>query len=203
MIADRLVVSQHRAQILRPFSATESSEHLQLLFSVERRPQRLDFTFELRGTADLEALVIPAAGEASHRRRRDGLWNHTCFEVFVAAADRSSYLELNLSPSGDWNAYAFERYRVGGNPVEGVSPPLLGAERSSSGPSFAWHGSLRGDSERRPSAGELHELLNAPSLLMGATAVLEYTSGARAHWALVHAGTKPDFHLRESFLLAL
>ena len=41
------------------------------------------------------------------------------------------------------------------------------------------------------------------SLDLGASAVLEYTDGRRGYWALVHAGDKPDFHLRKSFVLRL
>ena len=44
-------------------------------------------------------------------QRLDGLWNTTCFEAFYATpgiyARRTAYTELNLSPSGNFNAYAF------------------------------------------------------------------------------------------------
>ena len=58
--------------------------------------------------ADLERLRIP-------RRRKprfaDGLWRHTCFEVFVARKGSRSYREYNYSPSGEWAAYEFSSYR--------------------------------------------------------------------------------------------
>ena len=49
--------------------------------------------------------------------RTDGLWRHTCFEAFIAAAVRPEYWEYNLSPSGAWAAYHFTGYRAGMEPL--------------------------------------------------------------------------------------
>src|SRR6266540_2290297 len=53
---------------------------------------------------------IPAPGPA---RIGWKLWRHTCCEVFVRAKGADSYHEFNFSPSGEWTAYAFSRYREG------------------------------------------------------------------------------------------
>ena len=43
----------------------------------------------------------------------DNLWQHTCCEAFVSAADDGDgYLEFNFSPSGCWAIYQFDAYRV-------------------------------------------------------------------------------------------
>lgn len=44
-------------------------------------------------------------------RRADGLWQATCFELFVLDPRSGAYLEYNMSPSGCWAAYAFDGYR--------------------------------------------------------------------------------------------
>lgn len=50
---------------------------------------------------------LPAAGHP----RRDFLWEKTCFEVFIGVKDEDFYREINLSDSGEWQAYQFEEYR--------------------------------------------------------------------------------------------
>src|SRR5262245_16977310 len=41
----------------------------------------------------------------------DGLWQHTCFEAFIAARDSPAYWEFNFSPSSEWAVYQFRGYR--------------------------------------------------------------------------------------------
>jgi len=194
------ILAAHVAQALRPFQA-QAQRALKLVFNVERRRHSLDFTFVLSGRrpVDLQALAMPEAQEPRLRQRRDELWKNTCFEIFVGSADEPSYIEMNLSPSGDWNVYAFDQYRTAMRPAQDPHPPLLRFERTQVGDVYEWHGSLR----PADSSGELRQLLNSPGLVMGATAVLEYKTGEREYWALVHAGQQPDFHLRESFRLPL
>jgi hypothetical protein len=200
------IMAAHRAQALRPFQSP-ALRPLKLVFNVERLRDRLDFSFVLSGRvpADIESLVMPKVREPLLRKRQDELWKSTCLEVFVASVDRDSYLEINLSPSGDWNVYAFDKYRAGMRPASDPHPPMLRVEPSVSGDSLTWHGALRLQELGRTVdlAGELSEILSSPGLVTGATAVLEYKSGEREYWALAHAGKQPDFHLRESFRLPL
>ena len=44
--------------------------------------------------------------------RRDYLWQHTCFELFVGIKNKSLYREINLSPADIWNCYGFDDYRT-------------------------------------------------------------------------------------------
>src|SRR5574341_1811973 len=77
--------------------------------SVERNPQgvlRVAFTLE----GEIDRLRIPPARTP---RAGERLWEHTCCEAFVARHGRAGYREFNLSPCGEWAAYAFERYREG------------------------------------------------------------------------------------------
>ncbi|MFO7276731.1 MAG: DOMON-like domain-containing protein [Pseudomonadota bacterium] len=146
----------------------------------------LRLRYAVRG--DLESLSIPAPCEP---RRADGLWRHTCFEVFVRT-EGPGYLELNLSPSGEWAAYAFEDYRQGMAPAELSAVPRIDVRRNAD--------TLVVDA--------LVRLPSAPRLAMGMmrlalAAVLEARDGRISYWALRHASGKPDFHHVESFALRL
>jgi hypothetical protein len=43
----------------------------------------------------------------------DGLWKHTCFEVFLRDPAGIGYAEFNFSPSTEYAGYGFTRYREG------------------------------------------------------------------------------------------
>lgn len=140
--------------------------------------------------ADLTRLALPAwrAGE-----RRDELWRHTCFEVFVSAAEGSGYCEFNLSPGGDWAAYQFADYRRGMTPAPLRTPPAVQVHAHPG--SLALSATLELDG--------LAALGRAPQLRLALAAVLEDEQGALSYWALMHPPGKPDFHHRAAFALKL
>ncbi len=147
----------------------------------------LEVQFELRG--DLASIVLPPAGAPD---RLDGLWRHTCCEVFLGHAGGPDYLEYNLSPSGAWAAYAFSAYRVPAA-VPTVEVPPIRLTRTDGG--------LRLDAglERRVLA-----LLGDPAVLeVGLTAVVEHRAGGLSHYALHHPIDRPDFHDARGFVLRL
>ena len=146
---------------------------------------------------DLEGLVLPEP--TASRKRKDELWKTTCLELFVGGIDRKAYVEMNLSPCGDWNIYAFDAYREGMRAVQAAREPLVKRELSTAKDLLTWSGVLAS----AEAGDELGSILTSPGLVLGATAVLEYRTGTREYWALAHAGDKPDFHLRESFRLRL
>lgn len=195
------ILAFHHLQSLKPFESSSGSSAIQLRFSVGRHAVNgIDFSFTLSGdtSEDLSGLVLPEVKPEASRERRDELWKHTCLEIFVGPEEgEETYLELNLAPTGDWNLYAFDSYRAGMRPAPYPSSPLVAFERSLLGHGLTWKGRLA------PSVGDVDHILSAQSLVMGATAVLEYQNGAREYWALEHSGTKPDFHLRQSFRLRL
>jgi hypothetical protein len=148
----------------------------------------LELTFSLNG--DLSRLRIPPPRDP---RRADGLWQHTCFEVFIAEKRQQSYWEFNFSPSGEWAAYAFKSYRDGGP----IADDRLGPEirvRSAAN-SFELEACVRLD--RLPLA------LTGTSLRLGLSAVIEENDGTLSYWALKHPPGKPDFHHPGSFALEL
>lgn len=142
---------------------------------------------EYRLTAELRALRVPAAAAAA---RRDGLWRHTCFEVFFAPDQGVGYREFNFSPSGDWAAYDFRAPREGMVPSDLSRPPRI--DRAE-----------RGDELRLSASIAAADLRSAGTLRVGLTAVIEDASGARAYFALAHPRAEPDFHDPGGFTLRL
>jgi hypothetical protein len=69
-----------------------------------------------------KVLVPPFTG----RRRSDGLWQDTCFEMFVQPSGGAAYAEFNFSPSEAWAAYGFE-FHLACDGEHGVAQ-FLGAE---------------------------------------------------------------------------
>jgi hypothetical protein len=110
--------------------------------------------------------------------RRDGLWQSTCFELFLKVPGQEAYREWNFSPSGDWAAYDFTTERTGMSPSEIANPPYIRVEDN-----LTWWGV--GATISVPS--DLH-------LVAAISAVLEDAEGRRTYWALHHPRPEPDFH---------
>ena len=147
---------------------------------------RLQLEWSLTG--NLEELAIPRRSASC---RADRLWEHTCFEAFVAPGSGSSYYELNFAPSTRWAAYAFDGYRQGMRPLELAEPPSVKVVTAAN--------------ELRVTAGiELGGLADAPwPWRIGLTAVVEDRAGGRAYYALLHPRDKPDFHDAAAFTVIL
>ena len=148
----------------------------------------LAITYFLKG--DIARLRIPSRRSP---RRADRLWQHTCFEVFLAVNGQLIYYEFNFSPSGEWAAYAFKGYLDGG-PLEddGLHPEI--AVRSAAN-SFELEALVRLD--------RFLSITPQMPLRLGLSAVIEANDGTLSHWALKHPPGKPDFHHPDSFVLEL
>lgn len=172
--------------IRHPHSAATPASAIEI--NVSREESALALTYILRG--DMKRLSLP---EPVAPARGDGLWQHTCFEAFVCNAVSSKYCEFNLSPSRQWAAYRFDRYREGMAAEAGVHDPRIHVQS---------HGS-----EFRLSA--YLELSGIPALQgndawrLGLSAIIEEESGGKSWWALAHPPGKPDFHHPDSFTLEL
>src|SRR5687767_11508528 len=139
----------------------------------------LAVTYCLEG--DLERVRIPEPRPPSIAAR---LWEHTCCEIFITREGVPAYHEFNFSPSGEWAAYAFERYREGA-PIRVVDPRI----------------------SIRLSAGELRlgaSIAVEPGKhFVALCVVVEAAGGALSYWALRHPPGKPDFHHAAGFALEL
>ena len=143
--------------------------------------------FHLAG--QVEALRVPAPRAPA---RVDGLWRHTCFEVFIGHEAFPEYLEFNFSPSGEWAAYGFRGYRDGMRPFESRTAPDIVAR-------------IGADTLDLAATADLREFLEteAGALRLGVTAVIEDQAGGLSYWALKHPSDKPDFHDANGFIIDL
>ncbi|APD48890.1 DOMON-like domain-containing protein [Synechococcus sp. CS-602] len=176
---------QHRS--LHPFEASADAEAFSLEAWISRFPGRLQIRYRLAGPMD-QLVLPPPAGQP---RRRDQLWQSTCFEAFVAHAGQPAYWEVNLSPSGDWNVYRLAGYRAGLEAETGCRSVVSEVKRQ---PGLL---SVDLSLDLAPWFGE------AQALDMAVTAVLEHKGETLSYWALAHAGPEADFHDRRGFLLQL
>lgn len=124
------------------------------------------------------------------KTRQDNLWQHSCFELFVASADTAQYWEFNCSPAGHWNVYRFEGYRQGMATELAFTALPFQVTQTPSTLSLELTFSLK----------EL--ALTAQPLHLSITAVLESQQDELSYWALTHPGPEADFHRRDSFILA-
>ena len=165
----------------------------QVVYGIEahvRRTGNETFKVTYALTGDITRLRIPPPGPP---RRAEGLWQHTCFEVFIAEKGQLTYYEFNFSPSGEWAAYEFKGYRDGGSIADdGLDPKI--ALRSAAN-SLELEAIVRLD--------RLQASSSQTPLRMGLSTVIEETDGAFSYWALKHRPGKPDFHHPDSFALEL
>lgn len=155
---------------------------------VRRKPAgELAVTYVLEG--DLERLLVPAPRPP---RAADGLWRHTCCEIFIARKGEPAYHEFNLSPSGEWAAYAFDRYRAP-RAAASMPAPELAVRKAA--------GRLELDAVIR--LDQLSATHRSAALALALSAVIEDSRGALSYWALKHPPGKPDFHRAEGFALEL
>ncbi len=134
---------------------------------------------------ELETLVLP---DEIDRERADGLWQTTCFELFLRDPGEAGYLEFNFSPSYQWAAYRFRVYRAGMTEWPILAPEIY---CDMSDTHFALEVTL-----------SLPEILNAP-VEASLSAVIHERGDIKSYWALKHPAGKPDFHHRDCFALKL
>jgi hypothetical protein len=130
--------------------------------------------------AALEQLELP--GPSEQPGRRDGLWQTTCFELFLRVPGGHAYCEFNFSPSADWAAYAFSDTRTGQTDLALPEAPQI-------------------FSDARETHFALEVIVTLPDMLRGTgldgalSAVIAEAVGPVSYWALHHPDpAKPDFH---------
>jgi hypothetical protein len=173
--------------ILYPFSQTNRLSDILISGTIIRHAGMLKITFILSDPLNL--IIIPAPAKKPLRKNR--LWEQTCFEFFIKTKDADPYWEFNLSPSGDWNIYRFEKYRTG-----------MAEETAFSTLPFR----VTHPSDSLKMILEININIFFPPdqpLNVGISAVIKNNHGEITYWALAHPGPKPDFHLKDSFCLGL
>ncbi|QNQ11527.1 DOMON-like domain-containing protein [Sphingomonas alpina] len=154
------------------------------------RPSRdlLTLHYHVAGAIDAVLWPVPIAPAFT-----DNLWQHSCFEAFIAPGAGDDYTELNASPSGGWAIYEFDGYRDG-----------MRNSQTAQYENEGWR--------MAPDAAELTVSLTLPLLAdgtvwqVGLTAVIEAKDGTKSFWALTHptdTSEIPDFHNRDCFTAEL
>ncbi len=135
---------------------------------------------------DAYSLMLPEVDEPT---RSDGLWQTTCFELFVRRPDGEAYFEYNFSPSTEWQVYRFSGYRSG-MAEEMLRCPKITCDFSET--HFALNVEL-----------VLPDCWHQGSYMLGLSSVIEEVDGSKSYWALAHPPGKPDFHHKDCFALQL
>jgi len=176
-----------RSFTLRPFLPAPRLPALEIVGTISRHGQALSLGYELKG--DLAAVMIPEP--AAKPTRRPGLWEATCFELFLAPRNSRGYWEFNLSPGGHWNVYSFEAYRQGMLEEQGFASLPFSVQSSF-------------DSWRLALEVDLTPIISpAQDLDAALSAIITGKHGEVTYWALTHPGEQPDFHRRDSFIIEL
>ena len=147
----------------------------------------LRMTFRLDG--DIPRVRVPLPGVP---RIATQLWQHTCFEAFIAVDGQVAYHEFNFAPSGEWAAYGFRGYRNGGPLANETMRPHIAVRSTGS--------RLELDALVRLDA--LSAIHPNASIRIGLSAVIEACDGL-SYWSIHHPADKPDFHNADGFALLL
>jgi hypothetical protein len=151
------------------------------------RPAGLVVRFAAQGRTS-DVVCPPAQTNA----RADGLWRSTCFEIFLRAPSETGYCEFNFSPSTEWAAYGFSKYREGMRDLA-IAAPAIAVTSNDSELALQVEIDLRG----------VPDLSSDSHWRLGLSAVIEETNGRISYWALRHPPGKPDFHHPDCFALEL
>ncbi|HEY0084307.1 MAG TPA: DOMON-like domain-containing protein [Allosphingosinicella sp.] len=152
---------------------------LEVDIDVDANEITVDFRAEPRDT-----VLMPASRGGG---RQDGLWETTCFELFIRPNSGEAYFEFNFAPTAEWAAYRFSGYRQGMEPLPTPLGFYIGA--------YPWAEvdlvSVDLDFGFLPDGGAR----------LGVCAVIDEVSGCRSYWALAHGPGEPDFHNEACFAL--
>ncbi len=171
---------------LFPFGLVFDPAILELSVTVLRDEQQMMLRYSLFD--DQAQVLIPTSNSSS---RQHNLWKATCFEFFIAVQNSRKYWEFNLSPSGDWNVYRFDDYRVGMQEEIAFTSLPFEVETRSKQTSLTIELDLNAIAQ------------SSQTLDIGVAAVIQHLDRSLTYWAIEHCGAEADFHLRNSFVLRL
>lgn len=168
---------------LLPFSP---ENHINIEATIARGDNILNLNFTITGTIK----DISFDKFSNSPERKWNLWEHTCFEMFIASTETSDYFEFNFSPSGNWNVFHLDDLRLGikEHPHIRITihPPLIETNSYSQSIEIV----------------DQNEILKHYKQI-GITAITKEKEVAK-YWSILHPKKDiPDFHTRESFCLKL
>ena len=122
--------------------------------------------------------------------RRLRLWQQTCFELLWGPFQHPNYWELNASPTGDWNVFAFTGYRRGMAEESRITAVELSTQRRPHGLSLSC-------------TVPITNLEHPGPYRLTPAAIIRLADGQRTFWATHHPDEAPDFHHPLSFTLTV
>jgi hypothetical protein len=182
-----MTIERSAALTCHPSSARP--EPVRKIEALARRSASAELWFTYRLDGDIGRIRIPPP---SVPRIATRLWQHTCFEAFIAVQGQPAYHEFNFAPSGEWAAYAFSNYRSGRALGDEMIRPQIAVRSSNSRLEVDTLVRLNRLSAAHPRA----------SLCIGLSAVIETGEGL-SYWSLRHPAGKPDFHDADGFAMLL
>lgn len=169
---------------LKPFETPPAPFSLIVDSLIEKSELHLNFVL----TGDIKTLNLPRPSETP--RRVEGLYHHTCFEVFIKRGKR--YLEWNFSLAGHWCLFLFDDYRKQSNFNIQLDSSFFTVDQISQSPKVA-------NLKVSIPLAKL-EFLGTEPFQLGLSAVIEHPKGILSYWALEHRDKKPNFHHPDSFI---
>jgi hypothetical protein len=155
---------------------------------IRRTSGELELGFRLDGKLSRICLT-PGGGPPDHTE----LWQHTCFEAFIAIDGQAAYHEFNFAPSREWRAHAFRAYRDPVPSTNELRSPIVAVNAADE----------RLELDALIALADLSAIHPRSLLRLGLSAVIESRNGSLSYWALRHPPGRPDFHHADAFALCL
>ncbi|MFA6238695.1 MAG: hypothetical protein WC635_15275 [Bacteriovorax sp.] len=146
----------------------------------------LFISYRIRAGFDL----IDCGSGTPKKERITGLWEKTCFELFVKN-ESGQYVEFNFSPNFEWNCFYFNKKGDALSEWSKMRAPATDILFSED--HFLHFSVIKKDLFPDGFFDSEH------SLSVGITAVIKEKTGALSYWALSHADSRPNFHHFDSF----
>ncbi|MBK25551.1 MAG: hypothetical protein CME70_16260 [Halobacteriovorax sp.] len=150
----------------------------------------LKVAFELKG--DLSNILLPKP--LVNPSRVIGLWESTCFEMFVKNSSGDEYFEFNVSSAYNWNLFYFPSIKARLKEYTNISNLAVSAVKKEDSFCLKFWIAL----DKFPSG-----FWESDNMKIGLTAVIENKTGPLSYWALAHKEDKPNFHHMDSFIFEL
>lgn len=182
---------------LKPFIRSTTPESLAQDISV-----MADLSLMTANTAEIYFKWMDPKGEiilpeANHGERVIGLWESTCFEVFIQPVADSQpqfvqnlkepvrYYETNFSTTKSWNVFGFTDYRTPASPTELAEARILSYDVQKSQMKIVLQ--VAGADWRK--------------VRISLCAVIATRSYGKSYWSFKHADDKANFHHFDSFII--
>ena len=134
--------------------------------------------------SDPEDLIKFSYSNDQSPRRAFGLWEKTCFEIFLKKLNSNEYIEFNFSADMEWSCFHFDDYKEGMKDYQGAR--ILELKFDQKNRTFMAKWSL--------------DSLNGP-FDCGISTIIQTKRLEKSFWALKHPNLTPDFHDFRSFVV--